>query len=53
MPVSASSDSARAIGPAAEVEIVERAGHFPWLELPGCVSDALDRLLMRVGAGSA
>jgi proline iminopeptidase len=53
MPVSASSDSARVIGAAAGVEILERAGHFPWLELPGCVGEALDGLLRRAGEGSA
>ena len=44
MPVSASSDTARAIGPAARVEILGRAGHFPWLERPGTIRAALDRL---------
>jgi proline iminopeptidase len=53
MPVSASGDSARVIGAAAEIEVLERAGHFPWLELPGCVGEALDRLLRRAGEGSA
>ncbi|MDX6538492.1 MAG: hypothetical protein QOI71_102 [Gaiellales bacterium] len=53
MPVAASLDTARAIGSAAEVEVLERAGHFPWLELPGCVGDALARLLMRAGTRSA
>ena len=53
MPVTASSDTAGAIGAAAEVEVLERAGHFPWLELPGCVGEALDRLLVRARAGSA
>jgi proline iminopeptidase len=45
MPVSASSDTARAIGPAARVEILGRAGHFPWLERPGTIRAALDRLV--------
>ena len=44
MPVSASSDTARAIGPAARVEILGRAGHFPWLERPGTIRAALDRI---------
>ena len=53
MPVTASSDTARAIGEAAEVEVLEGVGHFPWLERPGSVGEALNRLLVRVGAGSA
>jgi pimeloyl-ACP methyl ester carboxylesterase len=44
MPVTASSDTARAMGPAARVEILGRAGHFPWLERPGTIRAALDRL---------
>src|SRR4051794_23467843 len=43
MPVSASVDTAAAI-PGAWTDIVEHAGHFPWLEKPGCVRAALDRL---------
>ena len=43
MPVSASTDSAAAI-PGAWTEIVDDAGHFPWLEKPGCVRAALQRL---------
>jgi pimeloyl-ACP methyl ester carboxylesterase len=30
--------------PGAWVEVVEGGGHFPWLEQPGCVRSALDRL---------
>jgi pimeloyl-ACP methyl ester carboxylesterase len=30
--------------PGAWVEVVEAAGHFPWIEQPGCVRSALDRL---------
>jgi pimeloyl-ACP methyl ester carboxylesterase len=30
--------------PAGWVEIVQAAGHFPWLEQPGCVRAALNRL---------
>jgi pimeloyl-ACP methyl ester carboxylesterase len=45
MPVSASTDSAEAIGPAAAVEVVEGAGHFPWYERPGLLRAALDRLV--------
>jgi proline iminopeptidase len=42
MPVSASSDSAEAIGPAASVEVLDDAGHFPWIERPGAIRAALD-----------
>jgi proline iminopeptidase len=52
MPVTASGDTARAMGAAAEVEVVEGVGHFPWLERPGCVREALARLLVRAGSGS-
>ena len=45
MPVSASADTARAIGAAARVEILGGAGHFPWLERPGTIRAALDRLV--------
>jgi proline iminopeptidase len=44
MPVTAAADTARAIGPAAAVEVLENAGHFPWHERPGALRDALDRL---------
>jgi proline iminopeptidase len=47
MPVSASSETAEAIGPAAEVEVVAGAGHFPWIERPGSIRAALDRLVAR------
>jgi pimeloyl-ACP methyl ester carboxylesterase len=43
MPVSASTDTAAAI-PGAWVEVVDDVGHFPWLERPGCIRAALDRL---------
>jgi proline iminopeptidase len=43
MPVTASTDTAAVI-PGAWTEVVEDAGHFPWLEKPGCVRAALDRL---------
>jgi proline iminopeptidase len=52
MPVTASSDTAAAMGPSAELEVLEGAGHFPWLEVPGCVREALDRLVMRAGGES-
>jgi proline iminopeptidase len=45
MPLSASTDSAAAIGAAARVVVVEGAGHFPWYERPGAVRSALDALL--------
>ena len=35
----------RAIGPAARVEMLGGAGHFPWLERPGALRAALDRLV--------
>ena len=43
MPVSASTDTAAVI-PGAWTEVVEDAGHFLWLEQPGCVRAAVDRL---------
>jgi pimeloyl-ACP methyl ester carboxylesterase len=43
MAVSASTDSAALI-PGAWTQVIEAAGHFPWLEKPGCVRAALDRL---------
>ncbi len=43
MPRSAATDTAsRILG--AVVEEVPRAGHFPWLDSPGCVRAALQRL---------
>ena len=48
MPVAASTDTAEAIGPAASVDVLEGAGHFPWIERPGAMRAALDRL---VGGG--
>jgi pimeloyl-ACP methyl ester carboxylesterase len=42
MPVSASSETAEAIGPAASVEVLDDAGHFPWIERPGAIRAALD-----------
>ncbi|MGA8680910.1 MAG: alpha/beta hydrolase [Acidimicrobiales bacterium] len=41
--------TARAV-PGAWVEIVEGAGHFPWLDRPGSVRTALDRLAAQVAA---
>lgn len=45
MPISASTDTAQAIGPAATVQVLDGAGHFVWLERPGAVRAALDRLV--------
>jgi proline iminopeptidase len=44
MPVSASAETAEAIGAAASLEVLDGAGHFPWIERPGAVRAALDRL---------
>jgi pimeloyl-ACP methyl ester carboxylesterase len=46
LPPSASTETAERI-PGAWVELVDDAGHFPWLERPGCVKAALDRLVGR------
>jgi len=43
LPVAASTETAEVMG--APVDVVEGAGHFPWLEDPGCVRRSLDRLL--------
>jgi pimeloyl-ACP methyl ester carboxylesterase len=45
MPVAASTHTAEAMGPAAAVEVLDDAGHFPWIERPGAVRAALDRLV--------
>jgi proline iminopeptidase len=47
MPVTASTETAEAMGPAAAVEVLGDAGHFPWIERPGAVRGALDRLVAR------
>jgi pimeloyl-ACP methyl ester carboxylesterase len=47
MPVTAASDTAAAMGPAAEVEVIDGAGHFPWIGYPGAVRTALDALVTR------
>jgi proline iminopeptidase len=44
MPISSSTDAAYRL-PNAWVETVPEAGHFPWLDVPGSVKAALDRLL--------
>ena len=43
MPATASTDTAGRI-PGAWVDVVPEAGHFPWLDVPGCVRTALQRL---------
>jgi pimeloyl-ACP methyl ester carboxylesterase len=43
MPHAASTDAAERI-PGAWVEVVEGAGHFPWVEAPGVILAALRRL---------
>ncbi|MEO8518152.1 MAG: alpha/beta hydrolase [Dermatophilaceae bacterium] len=45
MPVTTSTDTAQAIGPAAAVQVLDGVGHFPWLDRPGAVRAALDRLV--------
>lgn len=47
MPLSASTDTAEAIGPAAAVVVVPGTGHFIWHETPGAVRGALDEVLAR------
>jgi proline iminopeptidase len=46
MPVSYG-EAAAALIPGAEVIIVPGAGHLPWHEQPGCVADALRRVVAR------
>ena len=46
MPLGTSTDAAERI-PGAWVEVVEGAGHFPWVEVPGAVRAALRRLTRR------
>ena len=43
LPVTASTNTAEVMG--APVDVVAGAGHFPWLEDPGCVRRSLDLLL--------
>jgi pimeloyl-ACP methyl ester carboxylesterase len=47
MPVTASTDTAAAIGAAASVQVLDDAGHFPWIERPGSLRAALDQLAGR------
>jgi pimeloyl-ACP methyl ester carboxylesterase len=44
MPVEEAARQPAARIPGAWVEAVEGAGHFPWIERPGCVRSALERL---------
>jgi pimeloyl-ACP methyl ester carboxylesterase len=48
VPVLAGRETAALI-PGAEVIIVPRAGHFPWIERPSCVAAALAALRTRAG----
>jgi pimeloyl-ACP methyl ester carboxylesterase len=45
MPVEAASAATAAVIPGAWLEVVAGAGHFPWIEKPGSVKAALDRLV--------
>lgn len=47
MPVTASTDTAEVIGAAAHVLVVPDAGHFMWIDVPGCLRQPLDDLLKR------
>ncbi len=47
VPLSASRDTANVIGLVAEVQVVPDAGHFVWMDAPGCVGAALDQLARR------
>ncbi len=40
-----------ALMPDAEVDVIARAGHLPWVEEPGCVAEALSRLKKKVREG--
>lgn len=51
MPATASTDAADRIE-GAWVESLEGAGHFVWLDLPGSVRTALDRLVRQIETGS-
>ncbi len=49
MPVTASTDTAEVIGAAALVTVVPNAGHFMWMDVPGCLRQPLDGLRKRAG----
>ena len=51
MPRTASTDAADRI-PGAWTDVVDGAGHFPWLDVPGSVRTALDRLVRSTETGS-
>jgi proline iminopeptidase len=53
MPVTAATDTAQAIGSSAVIQVLGGAGHFPWIERPGAVRAALDRLARRIGGPAA
>jgi pimeloyl-ACP methyl ester carboxylesterase len=44
IPPEVSAGATAAAIPGAWLELVEDAGHFPWVERPGCVRSAVDRL---------
>lgn len=52
MPLTASTETAEVMGPSASVVVVPDAGHFVWLDAPGCLHEPLDALTRRA-AGSA
>jgi pimeloyl-ACP methyl ester carboxylesterase len=39
------SEESAALVPGARVEVVEKAGHFPWLERPGSIAAAVGEIL--------
>jgi pimeloyl-ACP methyl ester carboxylesterase len=51
LPPDEASGATAALMPDASLEIVPGAGHFPWVERPGCVRSALDQLVARVPGG--
>jgi proline iminopeptidase len=46
------SRAGRRLMPAAELMLVPDAGHFPWVEQPGCVADTIERLRLRMPLAS-
>lgn len=52
MPVTASTDTAEVIGAAASVVVVPDAGHFSWMDVPGCLRQPLAELAGRTVRGS-
>jgi len=47
MPLTASTDTAAAVGNSASVVVVPDTGHFIWHESPGAVRAAVDDLMAR------